>query len=269
MATGTTGPAWEGVFETFADAKAEATVFEGSVWLDKIVDRAQGALARRTGGAVPPVAVTTDYALPFIAAAAAERGRKLRVLDFGGGMATSYVPLRAMLPREQAMEFVVLENDAIAAKGAELFAGDEGVRFVTKLPAPPERFDVVHFGSSLHYVDDYRGVLRAVAALEPEYLLFADLTAGDNRTFVTAQRFHDRRIPVRFWNIDELVAEITALGFDLLLKARYRGYYLAADAELPTGNFDEAHRLTYTSQLVFRRTRRASGERRAEANPEE
>jgi len=250
-------PTWEGVYASFAEANAEAAVFEGAVWLDKIVDRARSALARAHGGAIPPVATSTEYALPFVAATVAERGRPLRVLDFGGGMATSYVPLRAMLPREQAVAFVVVENQAVCERGRVLFGELPEVTFTTELPDESVHFDLVHFGSSLHYVDDWKGLLAACVALEPSHLLFADLTAGDNRTFVTTQRFHDRRIPVRFWNVDEFTTHVEQLGFELLLRSRYRGYYLAPDAELPTTNFDAEHRLAYTSQLVFRRARRA------------
>lgn len=246
-------PTWEGVFSSFAEAGGETAVFESSIWMDKIVSRAQHALERSAGGAIPPVALTTDYALPFLAAAAARRDRHLRVLDFGGGMATSYVPLRAMLPREQPLEFVIVENGAISDKGNELFAGDESVHFRTDLPSAADRFDIVHFGSSLQYVEDWKGLLATVTAFEPEYLLFADLTAADNRSFVTIQQWHERRIPVHLWNVDEFAAVVCALGFELLLKARYRGYYLGPEAELPTANFDREHRLTYTSQLVFRR----------------
>jgi hypothetical protein len=60
---------------------------------------------------------------------------------------------------------------------------------------------------------------------------------------------------VHLWNVDEFVASVTALGYELLLKARYRGYYQPPGAELPTANFDPAHRLTYASQLIFRRVR--------------
>lgn len=246
-------PTWEGVFGTFAEAGGEAAVFEGSVWMDKIVARAQGSLDRSVGGAIAPVAVTTDYALALVAAQTARADRPLRILDFGGGMATSYVPLRAMLPPGQPIDFVVVENGAIGERGRQLFAGDPSVTFRTDLPAAPERFDIVHFGSSLHYVDDWQAVLALVTKLEPAHLLFADLPAADNRSFVTTQRFHDRRIPVRFWNVDEFITAVRGLGFELLLKARYRGYYLGPDAELPTSNFDDEHRLTYTSQLVFRR----------------
>lgn len=248
-------PIWEGVYGSFAEANAETSVFEGTAWLDRVVARAEESLGKRTGASVPPVAVTTDYALPFIAAVAAGRERPLRILDFGGSMATSYVPLRAMLPADRGLDFVIVENETLCKKGNELFAGDPGVRFRSDLPPAGEKFDIVHFGSSLHYVDDWKGLLAASVALASEWLLFCDLPAADNRTFVTTQNFQGRRIPVRFWNVDEFVAAVLELGFDLLLKARYRGYFTVGDeAERPTSNFDEAHRLRYTSQLIFRRS---------------
>ncbi len=243
---------WEGMYPSFEAAKAESTVFEGDVWLDKVVARAKSALERSTGGAIPPVATTTEYALPFVAAMAAKRGQPLRVLDFGGGLGTSYPPLRGMLPKEQPVDFVVVENEAVCARGRDVFAALPEVRFVSELPKPPERFDLVHFGSSLHYVDDWRGVLRAAAALRPQHMLFADLTAADNRSLVTVQRFHGRRIPVRFWNVDEFIAALAELGFGLVFKSRYRGYYVDPNAELPTKQFPPEYRLTYMSQLVFR-----------------
>ncbi|MDB4945217.1 MAG: uncharacterized protein JWP97_4751 [Labilithrix sp.] len=249
--TGSPEPVWQGVFASFAEAGGESSVFEGSIWLDKIVERARAAMSGTGEGAIPPVAVTSEYALPFIAASLARRGTPLRILDFGGGMATSYVPLRAMLPPQQSLEFVVVENGPIGDAGRALFAASPEVSFRTDLPDRGP-FDIVHFGSSLHYVDDWKGLLERIASLGPASLLFADLTAGDNRTFVTTQRFHDRRIPVRFWNVDEFVDVVSALGFELAMKARYRGYYLGVEQELPTANFDVEHRLTYTSQLVFR-----------------
>ncbi len=243
-------PTWEGVYESFADAKADANVFESPTWLERIVDGAKRALAKTKHGAIPEAATTTEYALPFVASIAAKRGRALRILDFGGGMAASYVPLRTMLPREQDIDFVVVEKESICAKGRELFGSE--VSFRSDLPSPPARFDIVHFGSSLHYVDDWRALLAKVKELAPRYLLLADVPAADNGTFVTAQWYAERRIPVRFWNAGEFVDAIASLGFELLLRARYRGYYLAPGEGLPTGNFDDAHRLEYTSQFVFR-----------------
>ena len=97
-------------------------------------------------------------------------------------------------------------------------------------------------------------MLERFARARPEFILFADLPAGDIKTFVTSQMFHGKRIPVRFWNLGDFVSSMNGHGYELAFKARYRGYYLAADAELPTENFDIDHRLSYFSQLIFRRS---------------
>lgn len=244
---------WEGVFRDFLSAHGDQGVFEDDIWLQKVEDRAPALLRDAVGGAIPAVATTTEYALPFVTAFAASGKQRLRILDFCGGLATSYVPLRAMLPSGRDIEFVVVENEAVCRVGKNLFGRDRSVRFVEAMPRPPEQFDIVHYGSSLHYIDDWRGALAGAAALSPEYLIFVDLPAADNLSFVTTQRFHGRRIPVHFWNGKEFIEHVGQLGFELLMKSRYRGYYLVPGRELQTGNFDADHRLTYVSQLVFRR----------------
>ena len=244
---------WEGVYASFADTAGETTVFDSDIWIGKVVERAQQAIRDSSGGAIPSIANTTDYALPFVAALAVPSVRSLRILDFGGGMGTSYVQLRTMLPRGRAVDFTVVENPAVCRAGEALFAAEEAMRFLTAMPPPPERFDIVHFGSSLHYVEDWKGILAAAVALQPDYILFADLPAADNRTFVTLQNFHERRIPVHFWNVEEFVGYVEGLRYDLVLRSRFLG-----NRTLSTTNFDDDHRLTYTSQLIFRRAARVT-----------
>lgn len=245
---------WDGVFKTFAEAAAEVNVFEGTVWLDKIANRARSLLdSSKEQDSIPPLAVTSDYALPFVAALAARREKILRILDWGGGMATSYLPLIAMLPKEQPLHFVVVENEAVCRIGRAIFKKDPQIAFVEEFPVN-QPFDIVHAGSSMHYVDDWRGTLDQFAGTQAAYLLFVDLPAGDIETFVTTQLFHGRRIPVRFWNLHEFTSAVGDYGFELIFKACYRGYYLDPSAELPTLHFDSKHRLKAFCQLIFRRT---------------
>lgn len=246
---------WDGVFGSFAEADGDTTVFEGEAWLAKICGRTRDALASSQGKcAIASVAETRDYALPYVAALAARRDRTLRILDFGGGMATSYFPLVEMLPPDQPLEYVIIENESVCEVGRELIRDDQRLRFRSDLPGPGDRCDILHCGSSLHYVDDWKGMIDRFAAIEPAYMLFADLPAADNQSFVTKQLFHGRRIPVHFWSLREFIQTVQEVGYDLLLKARFRGPYLDATAVLPTDHFDPAHRLTYCSQLVFHRS---------------
>ena len=102
---------WDGIYNSFSEAAAEGSVFEETIWLDQIVERARKSLVQSSGiAAVAPVAVTSDYALPFVAALAAQRGRLLRILDFGGGLGTSFLPLVKMLPPDQPIDFVIIDE---------------------------------------------------------------------------------------------------------------------------------------------------------------
>lgn len=146
----------------------------------------------------------------------------------------------------------VVEGEAVCRLGRELLHDETRLTFRPDLPAAA-RFDIVHCASALHYVDDWTGLLARFAATGAEHLLFVDLPAADNVTFVTAQHFHGARIPVRFWNLDAFAAEVETLGYRLALKARYRTPLMGADGPPPTQHFAPPYRLDYFAQLLFRR----------------
>jgi putative methyltransferase (TIGR04325 family) len=255
MSSNDTSRVWDGVYSTFSEAAAEGAVFEQTIWLEKIVERARQSVMQSGGAAaVASIAVTSDYALPFVAASIACCGRPLRILDFGGGMGASFLSLVKMLSADQSIDFVIVENSAVCKAGQKFFKEDSRISFREDVPSPDDSYDIIHCGSSLHYVDDWKGLLDRFALLQPAYILFADLPAADNQSFVTTQMYYGQRIPVHFWNLDEFASCVLAQGYELILKSRYRGYYLDRDADLPTAHFDPDHRLTYLSQLIFHRS---------------
>lgn len=239
---------WGGVYGTFAEASEEEGVFEDSVWVKKQVARLTYATEQnRLSGTISEIAQTTDYALPIVATAIAQSHQTLTILDFGGGLANSFFPLVAMLPVDQGLQFVVVENKSICDEGKNLFRNEKRLSFRTELPGD-EKFDIIHAGSSFHYVDDWIALLLLFAGLRPQYMIFADLPAGDIETFVTIQNYYGRKIPVRFWNLVEFIGRVEELGFRLVMRARYHSNYLPVMSV-----FDQEHRLNHFSQLVFRR----------------
>lgn len=243
------GAIWSGVFSAFQEITGLKESLEGPVWLAEQIDQAERALEKiKTKDVISKLAETSDYVLPAIAAALmSHRDEPLRILDFGGGLASSYLPMRAMLSDDLRMNFAIVENKEICEAGRNLFASDPQVTFLAEMPKGV-RFDIVHAGSSMHYVDDWIGLLGNFAELQPDILIFADLPAGDIDTFVTSQNYYGRKIPVRFWNIAEFIQNVEKTGYKLQLKSRYRTNYLDA-----MKFFDESYRLNYFAQLIFKR----------------
>lgn len=241
------GQIWSGVFKNFEEAIGDQDVFEDSIWLEKQVYQAKINIEQANSkGTISELAITSEYSLPMVAATIAQPDQKIRILDFGGGLGSSFLPLKAMLPQNQPLDFIVIENDAICEQGKMLFIDEKQITFLNRIPSN-EKFDIIHLGSSFHYVDDWIEHLRLFSLMLPKYLIFADLPAGDIDTFITIQNYYDRKIPVRFWNLSEFIDEVNKLGLRLVMKARYYNNYLSY-----MNSFDSDHRLNYFSQLIFK-----------------
>lgn len=241
---------WSGVYCKFSDVKGEEGFSESEKWLDKQLVKVSGARDRlNTIDSISDLAQTQDYVLfsYVVSMHTIRKDSPVRILDFGGGLACTYLPLIAMLPDSSLIEYVIVENTEICDEGNKFFDLDKRITFKTDIPEF-DKFDIVHAGSSMHYVDDWIGCLERLSSLNATWLIFADLPAGDIETFVTTQHYYGRKIPVRFWNIHEFISNVQQFGYNLAMKSRYKSDYLE---EMYL--FDEKYKLNYFSQLVFRK----------------
>jgi putative methyltransferase (TIGR04325 family) len=246
------GKVWDGVYASFSEAPNDGDAFSDAVWKEKVLHRAKKLFEdRKTKGAIPKSTLTTDYALPFILSTMVSQKEKINVLDFGGGLGTSFIPLIDMIPQMASVKYTVVENKLICELGSELFISYPNILFKDHIPE--QKYDLLNAGSSIHYVDDWLGLLKNIASLGVQYMIFSDLPAADNKTFVTNQIYYGKRIPVRFWNLEEFIKGVSQLGFEVILKSHYRGYYMNPDSVLPLDNFSDEYKPSHFSQLVFKR----------------
>lgn len=253
-AGGTPESIFEGVYRHFSGVPHSGAGFDGTVWTDAAIAKARRLIevAAKPGTVSEAVGYPLSV-LPVVAALAGHRSasKTVRILDFGGGLGFTYLPVKAGLADEYSLEYHIVEKPNICRSGEELFREHPEIHFHTVVPAGLKQIDIVHLGSSLHYVDDWRGLLRELACLEPSYVLLTDLTAGDIETFATAQNYYGSKIPIWFLNVTEVIDFMTRLGFGLLFKAKYFGTYLGVQRDCPQDNFPEHLRIGYTCMLLF------------------
>jgi len=240
------GPIWEGVFSNFADVPSAGDGFMTSDWIENSRRRLE---AIKTTGCR-----YQEYLLPAVAATiAAERGRDpLIILDVGGGAGNGYPPLRAAMP-SGSIEFNVVENEQVCKLGRDAFPKISELKFHTTIPNLP-RIDIIHLGSVIQYVDDWKSFIKQLTGLQPDYLLFSDAFTGSVPTFVTAQHFYGLRLPCRFLSLDELKTFVENQCMKLVLDTEYDRTMLGKRDPLPMEALPEQYRLRYTHHLLFRRT---------------
>ena len=247
---------WEGVYSCWEKAPQDDDVFEGKIWLSKVTSQAQEAIAAyRSDKNVPSASSTQDRILSLVGGTLLPSIKgNLCVLDFGGGIGASYFPLISSIPDPEKVEFHVVEGKTVCEQSQKIAGDFSKLHFHEQLPKLSKPVHIVHAGSSFQYVSDWKGLLAEFINYRPHILILQDLLAGNIPTFVTAQNFYGKKLPVRFLNINELIEEAQALDYQLIYKSKGTQNFLSeAGGPLPMENFSPQYRLSYCSHLMFKR----------------
>ncbi len=243
---------WEGIYRSFAEAPAVGDGFEGKTWGERSSLRAlglrQAAQEQRT---IPSIVAYPASLLPFLAALIYQQQGHLRILDFGGALGYTYFPVICALPDSLGVDYHIVDTPLIVRIGEAMFADDDRITFHESLPDLLKEVDIVHIGSSLQYIEDWRGTLAALTAYHPLTFLFTDLPAGDIPTYVTLQNYYESRIPCWFFNIGEVLDVMAGLGYRLAFKSTYLSTILGKQQPFPQDNFPQEYRLGYPASLLF------------------
>ena len=150
-------------------------------------------------------------------------------------------------PPKPPIDYLVIDNDRSCRDGAQLFNQMPFVRFSPTLPRNVGDVDIILLGSVLQFVEDYKSVLKRLAAFNAPYWLFTFVPTGDIPTFASGQKnVPGSTIPVWFFNLGELLEIMRSLGYQVIFKA-------PLERKFDMGNFPPTHRLPQQCNLLFRR----------------
>ena len=167
-----------------------------------------------------PIWETVEYIdfLKLLACISSELGRKgsIKILDFGGGVGFHYVRCQRYLKNPQ-IDYTVFDVPVVVKKGKEFFNNARDIHFMDALPAAGViRFDLIILSSVLHYIDDYKKLLRDLtASYSPGILFLGRLPAGNIPDFVTVQTISEASFPAHCFNYKKLKEYCSSLNYAL------------------------------------------------------
>jgi putative methyltransferase (TIGR04325 family) len=253
---------WEGVYRSFADVPKEREIFTNNVWLSRLeatFESVKTKYANKTDASAGPQ--ENSYLLPLVLtmahqqmAADAEHAL-VKVLDFGGGFGASYLECKARIPSDIRIDYRVIDKPEVIERGKDIASAYPEVSFLIDIADARRDFkdiDIVHIGSTLHYIEDWKACLQELCALSPKYIVLDDLLAGPVlETFVTAQKYYDTNIPVWVWNETDFVNVVKDLGYNPIYRTNYFGGLTEAGESLPMLALPESRRLPHPINLLF------------------
>jgi putative methyltransferase (TIGR04325 family) len=103
---------------------------------------------------------------------AANPGSRTHVVDFGGGLGSTYQQTRRFLElADSKIEWVVVEQEAIAKIGKESFE-NSNLQFVASIDQIPEyKVDLALFSGSLCYLEDPYETIRKIMLRSPKFIV--------------------------------------------------------------------------------------------------
>ena len=245
---------WDGVYNSWEEAPENKDVLEEKIWINKVNRQVDNAIAAYGSGECFFLASSTqDFFLSLAAGMLISSIKEdLRILDFGGGMGASYFPLISSVSEPERVDFHIVEVKKICNLGKSKLGKFSKLHFYEKLPELHAPIHIVHAGSSIQYIPDWKGLLSKFVDYRPKFLILEDVPAGKIPTFVTTQNFYGKKVRSRFLNIDELVGEIQKLGYRLIYKSQCTQNFLGnVGGPLPMKNFPPEYQLKYGSHLMF------------------
>ena len=247
---------WEGVYNCWGDAPQDDNVLEEKIWTNRLTNQAlRNILAYRSGKSFFLASSTQDYILSLAGGMLLSSSEdSLCILDFGGGMGTSYFPLISSLPDTKKVEFHIVELKTICDLANKILGDFPQLHFHESLPKISREVDIIHAGSSMQYISDWKGLLDEFANYRPRILILEDILTGDIPSFITTQNFYGKKIRMRFLNINELIEKVQRLDYQLIYKSQCTQNFLGGiGGSLPMKNFPSQYQLDYGSHLIFKR----------------
>lgn len=167
---------FDGDFTSWEQATSNASGYDS----DEIFERTRAAALKVKNGeaAYERDSVVFDhieYTFPMLAAllrvACAKRGR-LRVLDFGGSLGTSYRQFKAFCPITEYLVWKVVDQPRMVECGNKLFRNDE-LNFFTTIDeaVKDESPDVILLSSVLQYLENPYAVIGDIISLGAESIV--------------------------------------------------------------------------------------------------
>jgi len=242
---------WEGVFNNFKEAGGDLDAFESDTWINKQKDKICHHLYQLENVAL---GVSKDYPLSIVVSMLLSQQDKVSIMDFGGGMGFQYLELLAKVPlaKEKVMYAIVDGKQTLDALPNQMRMY-RNLHFSTTLEMFKNSFDIVHIGSTLQYIENWRELLHNLNhRYQPKYFVFSDLLAGDIPTFTSHQLFYGKKIPHLFLNWNEFANYMSSdLGFLVHFKSKFIHNILNQEDIFPNFGIPPTHQIDRGLNVIF------------------
>jgi putative methyltransferase (TIGR04325 family) len=171
--------------------------------------------------------------------------REVCVLDYGGGMGTSYIDCIRSIDVSNIKYYVYDLKESIGL-GKKIFPQGSNIKFVNNIKSI-ENVDIIYLGSLLQYIADYKKLLNELINKSPKYIFITDNFMGNIRYATAQTNMKGRRLGNWIFELKEVIQVFRDNDFNLIYKSvNYQPF-------INFNNFPEQYRVIDSCNLLFSR----------------
>jgi putative methyltransferase (TIGR04325 family) len=222
-----TNSIWVGIFVNLEDVISTANVlnatkspaFETRKWLIRQSEMLNSA----------KVGIASRHSTLPVLSAVLKSEREIKIYDLGGGSGWVYQYMKAI--GCGPINYINQELSVTVKEFQEHFEFDSRVVF-TEIPMELNDIDILYSNSVIQYFENLNNLFSLISKIKPTYILLDDVQVSNGTDFFSLQRYYDKFIPTKFYDVSKIVVEMERIGYKLLLKSDYPAIF--SDHMMPT-----------------------------------
>ncbi len=211
---------YEGIFQSFSEVKNSEN-YNVDILQNHLFDLTNTNLeAYKLSNPLPNINFRSPVSNLFslLISSYSSTNSKTRILDYGGAMGLSFIEASNTFDTSK-LDYIILDYPEITNKAHSLTKEFTNLKYINSLDEINET-DIVHFGSSIQYLEDYRKSFEEITLLNPKIIFIANTVFSTRNTFATSQNnLYGLKIPMWIFNISEIEALFDELNFELIHKS--------------------------------------------------
>ena len=183
--------------------------------------------------------------------------KKIKIVDFGGGLGNSYIDLFKKL-NSKNFSYTIYDFEEVIEKTKKILRVNDKIqttnlKFVSKIKNLT-RCDILHFGNCLEHLEDFDDIFsKVLKKTRPKIIVISAFYIGSKKNYTTIGKYYGKKFILHFKSWNYFYKIIDKLRYKIIYKTRFLPKIKKKWTFYNMTNFPEPFRINYTWNIILER----------------